>query len=470
MCKGDGVFFQRLIAGNERVLHDVILRIRETKNFSEDFGPIFDEFFPSQSSKNRLIYLQFYEALFVSILADRYKFNISKVNLLKEDSSLDFGLNLFGLTVHTSEIGNSKDIPIGAPVLCSNAEFSAFTLAAFSALNMEDSFERMIIIRYVTGKIQRIFEIIKNDPIFLHGRRNIAYQYVLDIQRKIMKEYTKYSHVRVQIHELVGMSGIGKSRAVLALANIVAAMCPFIRGEDLIFVRPNDYWWSGYQGQPIILYDDFTHIKKKMKFDLPFELISIASGTMRHPPMAFAKDTLFTSTLVVVTSNIPIITTVGNSETVKALKRRIVSGVWSGLEGTIKVENKLVTYLFKGRLHNTIKCGNRLVYSLFKESIEIYNSETQIELEFSDGLEGIIYEEEEEESYSDPFSKLTSSVPESYSAIIENGDCPEGTVVSAAHKNELAQVNQLLAGKAMFSNVVASATAYVPAWFQSKSE
>jgi ABC-type dipeptide/oligopeptide/nickel transport system ATPase component len=283
-----------------------------------------------------------------------------------------------------------------------------------------------------------MFNLTKEDPIFSCGRRNTAYCYLQYVKNSLESELISIQDQRIQIHELVGESGIGKSRAISNLASIVCALVPFIPSGDIVYTRANDYWWNGYCGQPIILYDDFTHIKKKMKFDLVFELIAIASGTFRNPPMAFAKNMKFTSLLGIVTSNIPVLTTVREADTISAIKRRVSSKQWESTPGSRNSDNSMS---FNGLLLNSI-ISDCSVFSLFSETHDIIQSECTYQFKINNAQYDYYDDEESMDPIGPTTTVLISSVPESYSAPCVVVVAPKERVISTDQsKIDHAQVN-----------------------------
>lgn len=417
----------------------------------------FDTFVPLFSQENEqfnIVALQFLEELVVSkIENDNNKFVIRTAtkDVLKESQRESLNATVLGFSAVVVDAGNTHDLKFSRDTIieCSNKDFRDFTYNVCKLARYDrKSFIGMLLCRYLRGKVADMFEVTRRDPIFTVGRRNIAYAYLRECERFINERFAQTKDQRIQIHELVGASGIGKTRAVSGLKKILSALLPSVPMEDLVYTRANDYWWNGYKGQPIVLYDDFTHVKTKLKFDLHFELIAVASGTFRNPPMAFTKDMPFTSSLVIVTSNIPVITQVSTPETVSALKRRIVSGQWTPRSGLVIEENGVKRYVMRGNFVNTICCGTRSVFSLFKESVEIFNESITYDVQ----IEGFDWE-----SIPCTSAKLTSSVPESHSAMIAEGGA-SFEAVGFGVVNTTAQVNQELDRGSMLSGVATMAT------------
>jgi len=413
------------IVNNTSVALELLEAFESSEDIYKDFDIHFDRFFKTGKEDTDLKMMSIYERLYLRFIRSRYasslNSNVPKKWKLSERFTPNLDLNLGVVQINGKDNRNSLDIASNTKlhVLCSNKEFSEYTHAVSIALHsMSDGLARTILIRYLFGKVERMFRITKEDPTFIIGRRNIAFVYLNHVRNALAVEFEKTQSQRIQFHELVGKSGIGKSSAIDNFANIISAMLPIIPRDDLIYCRANDYWWNGYCGQPIVLYDDFTHIKKKMKFDLHFELIAVASGKFRNPPMAFDKDTKFTSSIGFITSNIPVITTVSEPATIAALKRRINSCQWRSRNGLFRENGDLA---FRGVLLNSIVSA-RSLFSLMSETLKI-------SLERSFFIFELVPEVDKSglDSFESPSTMLTSSVPESYSAPIVEGVVSEET-------------------------------------------
>jgi hypothetical protein len=164
--------------------------------------------------------------------------------------------------------------------------------------------------------------------------------------------------------------------------------------------------------------------------------------------MAFTKDMVFSSALAVVTSNIPVMTTVDTAETVSALKRRISSEKFTPMKGLVVCENGVNRYRVNGHLLSTLIAQNDLV-CIFGEVLKIMNESSQMTLEC---VFGSFDFEFEEESDSDHTSMLTSSVPESFSAVLDVGGALVEQDVSAA-EIQPAQVNVKVNEESMLSKL-----------------
>jgi hypothetical protein len=414
------------VSGNETLLHLVRETIAESQNPFEDFDIVFNNYFKTGQTVKDLLFMSIYERIFLRVLRQG--------EVLPEKSPRIFNLGESAITQMAAHIGmpgagavfrqdrrNKDDIPcaLDLTVKCTNEHFQNFTEMIFTTFNTKmQPLSTQILVGYLLGKVEQMFRITKEDPTFIVGRRNIAYSYLTFVKQSLTTEFLKFQNQRIQIHELVGNSGVGKSLAVFNLSMIIHALVPKIPMEDLVYTRANDYWWNGYCGQPIVLYDDFTHVKTKMKFDFVFELIAVASGTFRNPPMAFDKNMKFTSLLGVVTSNIPVITTTRCEETISALKRRVISQRWTPKRGVLDEQGSLA---FKGILLNSIE-SERSVFSLFSETQIMINSTATFAFEHLAASELIYDDEISSDSEESTISMLTSSVPESYSAMIDMDD------------------------------------------------
>lgn len=121
---------------------------------------------------------------------------------------------------------------------------------------------------------------------------------------KMMAKY----NLKPFLLELNGKPGIGKSDFVDFLASFMHELFPFYEASDMLYSRVNDKYWNGYKQQPIVLFDDQNQ-NARLKYDLDNEIIALGSGKFVHPPMAFDKDTKFSSIFVVFTTNKRIIHT-----------------------------------------------------------------------------------------------------------------------------------------------------------------
>lgn len=195
---------------------------------------------------------------------------------------------------------------------------------------------------YLLGKCNYLIEYSKTDTRVFggKGKRNLMINSFLYYRKLILDHFDAEKQIKIQ--ELLGESGVGKSKSIMNIKYFVHALTG-IPTSEVVYKRANDYWWNGYKGQPIILYDDFTHADK-LKFDLKLELIAIGSGTFSNPPMAFEKEAVFTSSYVFVTSNISILKMKMDDATKSALKRRVsVSNVSPSIQGAFNDSIHLIS-------------------------------------------------------------------------------------------------------------------------------
>lgn len=132
-------------------------------------------------------------------------------------------------------------------------------------------------------------------------------------------ELSKYKIIPFLI-ELNGKPGIGKSTFVDFLCEMMSHIFPFYDEQETIYNRVNDKFWNGYKQQPVILYDDQNQ-NTKLLYNLDNEIIQLGSGQFVHPPMAFEKNTKFSSMFVVFTTNTRILFTTSANK--GAISRRI---------------------------------------------------------------------------------------------------------------------------------------------------
>jgi len=123
--------------------------------------------------------------------------------------------------------------------------------------------------------------------------------------------------------ELNGDAGVGKSHCISVLAKHFAALLG-MEQRDVVYVRPNTAkYWTGYCGQPIVVYDDFN---QDPAVDGLNELIHVASGVPYEVPCAdiVDKGVFFSSDLIILTTNESISTmNCGKIKCKDALMRRI---------------------------------------------------------------------------------------------------------------------------------------------------
>jgi hypothetical protein len=386
---------------NLKIVHEIHIQLSEGEDFFSKFDILFKKHFQHTNSIRNAIQLQIFERLYLRAITILTSFNINfnKVELFEISATnlRQYKLEL-GFVSTTSSNEVNYDLPISTDyiVKSSNINFDKFVKLSYIYFNCKlnlNSLQKQIILKYLTGKIRMMYEITKNSPDFIKNRRNVAYNYLTYLEDRLKSDFAAIDSQRIQLFELCGKSGVGKSRAVQNLQHIIMALVRLIPKQDIVYTRANDYWWNGYCGQPIILYDDLTHIKKKLKFDLAFELIAVASGTFRNPPMAFDKDMPFTSVVGFITSNIPILTTVADKETLIALKRRIISKPWIPLEIVKCTDKDTYEYQYTGFLINVIwNTENQSMFSVFSIVLDIIHHEQNFTLHFNDNI-NIVYDE-----------------------------------------------------------------------------
>jgi len=412
---------------NIQIIHNIHETLKVSDNLFNQFDVLFDKYFKNKQPKRQLLQLQLFEKLYlraVALITDFQLLTDNKIPCytIKNMCQTNFNIHLGIVSASILDSGISKDLPMTTDFLvsCANTEFQNFVLLSFLYFNTKmHIIQEHLVLRYLCGKIRSMFELTKDSPDFLINRRNIAFNYLTHLQFKLNSKLASTESQRIQIFELCGNSGAGKSQAAQNLKYLVKAIVKHIPMRDIVYTRANDYWWNGYCGQPILLYDDLTHIKKKLKFDLAFEIIAVASGTFRNPPMAFDKNMPFTSSLAILTSNIPLITTVADAETATALKRRIISQKWKPIDYVQEQEDGTYKYNFNGLLINSI-WSNRSIFSVFGEVLDIISSSNNLSISFLDDNESIILDEEKEENpvFQIPFT--TSSVAKSPSEILQS--------------------------------------------------
>lgn len=193
-------------------------------------------------------------------------------------------------------------------------------------------FQLISLARCLANQNTRLRNVVKGlqGSKFVRGYQNILNDYMENLyvnNARILKNLGIEKFVPYCL-ELNGVAGVGKSTFVDLLAQVLQAVLPFFKKEEMTYVRVNDKFWNGYKQQPIVLYDD-SNQNEKMLFNLDNEIISIGSGQLVHPPMAFDKDTKFSSLFVVYTTNTPLIETTHADK--GAISRRV---------HTVKVEPK----------------------------------------------------------------------------------------------------------------------------------
>lgn len=424
-------------------LHSIHKDITIKDNVFEQFDSVFNKFFGHLPSDHKLQCLSLFEVIFLRVLRLYVPLTLKRAPVFKMSNYLLGGAQIgTGLASIRLDKQNSYLIPstTNQIVDCEDETFRKFSECVYLTFHNDlPVFSKQIAVRYLVGKVRTMFTHVNNNGMFFRQRTNLAVPYLNHVSTRLREEFARFKQQQIQIHELVGKPGIGKSLSVSSLSEILHVLVPFIPRNDLVYVRANDYWWNGYCGQPIVLYDDFTHLKKnKMKFDFHFELIAMASGTFSNPPMAFDKDMIFTSLLGVVTSNFPLITAV-HSQSVEAIKRRIVSMQYHPVEGSVCQDGSL---RFEGILLNSIKSKNRHLFSLFAETFNFMARNNQIKFRLlTDKVS------RSEINVVDCNADLVSTIvcnfsKEKFSALKAISRMSEDNGVSAtSHKEKLAMVN-----------------------------
>lgn len=393
---------------NVNIVHILHNKINLEEDFSKKFDTLKDLYFKNNTKNinNDILLTSLFEKIYLRIILDKTNqlmddntpITIFRKSLIRDDYHVN--LKVYSKTSLTEEVKTNISRNTYQIIDCNDEEVFEFTKAVSVYFHTDlPEISKMFLIRYLKGKIKYILDYTnKNESFHLRGK-NCLFNHFKYLERTIDKEFNNYSKIRIQIHEILGRSGIGKSVSIDSIKYLLYSMLPFINFDDLVYVRANDYWWNNYCGQPIVLYDDIGH-SKKSKIDFCHELIAVGSGTFKSPPMAFLKDMPFTSSLVFITGNFPIITTTNNSETACALSRRIVSNQYLPLDGLGEIINcKYFNYTNKGLLLNTIRSvgNNRNIFSLFSESINIIKDSLILEFNHNQfSFENDLIESEED--------------------------------------------------------------------------
>lgn len=117
-----------------------------------------------------------------------------------------------------------------------------------------------------------------------------------------MEESIKTKTFQPVVIELNGDAGVGKSHTIGILAKHFAKLLGMDE-NDVVYFRPSAAkYWTGYCGQPIVLYDDFN---QDPRVDELNELVHIASGVPFEVPCAdiVDKGIIFSSDLIILTTN-----------------------------------------------------------------------------------------------------------------------------------------------------------------------
>lgn len=145
---------------------------------------------------------------------------------------------------------------------------------------------------------------------FIKNQQNILVDYFENLYFNNLRISKNFGNKRTTpfLIELNGMPGVGKTIFLDTLEQFVKELFPFIDEDDLTYTRTNDKFWNGYNQQPIVLFDD-PNQNKQLLYDLDNEIIQLGSGRFVYPPMAFAKETKFSSLFILFTTNKRILAT-----------------------------------------------------------------------------------------------------------------------------------------------------------------
>lgn len=297
--------------------------------------------------------------------------------------SVRYGLKLPFLLI-SKETGSSIPTNLDTVYSFANSEnLLDFSTALASYRKSTNLFRKYLLCRFLWGKLRHLEEETRLNPEFKISNFNVASAYLASAKKFLRSEFSSTKDARIQIHELIGRPGIGKSRTLLALQFVLSAIVPEIPSDQQVYARSHDKWWNDYCGQPIILYDDVAH-DRSPRVDYINELISVGSGTFSNVPMAFIKDMPFTSSLVIITGNFPIITTASSESASSALRRRMHSDHYEPLQGLGRFdEQSIFRFDLKGLCLNTIRSREtkRFGFSLFSETFDILKADDDVECE-----------------------------------------------------------------------------------------
>jgi hypothetical protein len=441
--------------GNEVALHNTIVEISKISNPIYSYHELHDRFVERTLVLNAKLHLSsLFEKIFLRTLyyqfgkkGNEHKFR--STNLLYGAAMLYFASgDVLAATVNIDDFAKW------------NAESELISklmvIVSETAHSEIKNFQKFIALNMLVCKIKSYLAnpTLMNSNVF--KGKNQAYDFLLQSLQTAEKELSENDFVSVtsSITEMVGKPGCGKSNSSKTLALILKALLPCCKIKDLIYYRANDFWWNGYSGQPIVVYDDFTHARK-LKFDFVREIIDIGSGVMDKVPMAFVKDMEYRSIFTIITSNIPFLTKVPEAS-LDAVKRRLNSSVWYPRDGLADLVDNIYVYKQNGYLLNSITNGTMFCFDIYQDIfkkkrnlVRAYGNNflekedyetTNFKLNYVEAklqLNGELNMEDISTS-----SKLTSSVPESHSAIIEEVDPQNRGIVSALPEG-VAQVNNL---------------------------
>lgn len=414
---------------NKQLIHNLIINIKNCKNPFENFDELFNKYF-SISAPNmvKLRQFRFYERIFLRTLAmelgmkslekSKEVIKLSQLSKIMSSSSGKTGgasylVHATSSSQFNEDVSFKGDLPsdFSKVAFSGDTDFDNFSQLMFYIFinksklinNSMLKLQLMIMSSFCLGRIDNLLLKTSASPLFLVGRRNIVSVY-LNSARNFLLEFraeNKFDNQRVQIYELLGLPGLGKSRSVVNFCELISGLVPSLQKVDLFYTRVNDKFWNGYYGQPVLLYDDIGHRNVKLaRYDAIQELIEIASGVMLKPPMAFEKDTRFTSCMCFITSNAPLVDSVKNESTRGALKRRIIT---VELEphfncATFSASLGYYEYNFKGNFISTlITKENRSILSFWSSVLSIYElNDKELEDDYDDlDFNGNIEEEYE---------------------------------------------------------------------------
>lgn len=465
-----------LTANSER-LHQCRLDLENS--FVCEFSTTFDKWFKTNEPRLRLRLLQMYECLYIRSVAYSHTKNFlefgqgqERINLSKlyspKSISTSFGVTYVGnATTSSSHMEFYDFMRDGTLIDSGDEQFDEFVRSYYFTNQLDDSgvsgLQKRLIQRNLLAKIVAIKTRTNNSCLFTLNGYNCVMRFLVAVENDLLKKVQ--NREATPIIELLGGAGLGKSSTVKSFATFLNCLCPNVPANEMVYVRTNDRFWNGYTGQPIVLYDDVSHAK--MQYDVARELVDIGSGVLSNPPMAFEKDMKYTSIYCFVTSNIPIATTGRTQELRDALARRITSYDCSPYSGACRVvtngANSRFVYTFRGRVMNALKIGNIKIFDLVSNYLSSSGDVSKFELDFDVdfGLNDIqqdlsvAFEESlvehrrvfrrttrglkrklvepavENFSLFPEQSMLTSSVPESYSALVDCFAPSEGVCVSA---------------------------------------
>lgn len=373
--------------------HCILSLINEIYNSEEPLSLFRFPFKRTGKNSLDILLMQFYENLFLTTLEEKTQ------QLL--DGCLTSSSNSEGLTSYINiskwilenkgmdvKFSPNEFIQIDDPKIENFTKQIVYIQKNLNNSSVYVQFQLRLLVNKLIGEIPSLFLYTKDNPLCIIGRRNIFFNYLTKAKNYLDKTFIdkKYGQMKVQIIEILGKPGLGKSRAVSNFAKFVAAMIPMNDTQEMIYTRVEDRFWNGYSGQPIVLYDDITHSinNRRSRYNAIQELISIGSGNSFIVPMAFEKDTRFSSIFCFITSNIPIITTISNPETALAMKRRLITGKTNVFADCCKLdENGIFVYNYTGDLKSTFTLNDRFLYSYIQESFDVLKENFETIIKFN---------------------------------------------------------------------------------------